>query len=270
MNSARIVFPVVLLAAAISAQPAQAQKTPAPAPAPAPRAIEAPREEAFVTEKGFASRVVEIRHRDPGELASVVRPLGSGFRGATVNSNYQFRTITIRDFPENIAAIEAALKRLDIAEAARADVDLHLWVLVAASESAGGPFPEELKEAVAALKSTLSYKNYSLAGSFTQRIRDGARGISGEGVTDLGLMSVNGKASRAMQLEYRINQLSLDQASSGPATVRLDGFSLVLVGDGRAQLRTDASMREGEKVVLGTSTVKDRALVVVVSARVVK
>jgi hypothetical protein len=266
MNRARFAAPVLLLAASLSAQQAEAQKT----PAPAPKAAEAPHEEAFVTEKGFASRVVEIKHREPGELASVVRPLGSGFRGATVSSNYQFRTITIRDFPENIAAIEAALKRLDVAEAARADVDLHLWVLVASSESAGGPFPEELKDAVAALKSTLSYKNYSLAGSFTQRIRDGARGISGEGVTDLGQMSVNGKASRTMQLEYRINQLSLDLASSGPATIRLDGFSLVLVGDGRAQLKSDASVREGEKVVLGTSTVRDRALVVVVSARVVK
>ena len=52
--------------------------------------------------------------------------------------------------------------------------------------------------------------------------------------------------------------------------VKLDGFSLVLVGDGRAQLKTDVTLREGEKVVVGTSTVQDRGLVVVVSARVIR
>ena len=266
MNGSRFALPILILAV-FAAAPARAQKT--PAPAPAPKASEAPHEEAYVTEKGFASRVVEVRHRDPSDLAAVIRPLGSGFRGATVTANRDFHTITIRDFPENLASMEAALKRLDVPEAARADVELRLWVLVGSTEPGGGPLPEELKEAVAALKSTLAYKNYSLAGSFVQRVRDGARGLSGEGVTEVG-PTANLKATRAMQLEYRINQLSLEQPAGGAASIRLDGFSLALAGDGRAQLKTDATLREGEKVVLGTSTVRDRALVVVVSGRVIR
>jgi hypothetical protein len=245
---------------------------PALAQSPAPKATESPREEAFVTEKGFASRVFEVRHRDPADLAAVVRPLGSGFRGASVSSSREFRTITIRDFPENVATIESALKRLDVKESARPDVELRLWVLVAGgSEAAGGQFPEELKEAVSALKSTLSYRNYALAGTFVQRARDGARGLHGEGMTDVGLTSVNAKAPRTMQLEYQINQLTLDSEGGSPGSVKLDGFSLTLFGDGaRAQLKTDATLREGEKVVVGTSTVRDRALVVVVSGRVIR
>ena len=39
---------------------------------------------------------------------------------------------------------------------------------------------------------------------------------------------------------------------------------------GRAQLKTDVTLREGEKVVVGTSTVQDRGLVVVMSGRVIK
>ena len=265
MNGSRLACLILILAAGLAAAPAAAQKT----PAPAPKASETPHEEVYVTEKGFASRIFEAKHRDAGDLAAVVRPLGSGFRGATVAPNREFQTITIRDFPENLASIEAALKRLDVAETARADVELHLWVLVGSSEPGGGPFPEELKEAVSALKSTLAYKNYSLAGSFVQRVRDGARGLSGEGVTEVGPTATL-KANRAMQLEYRINQLSLEQSSGGPTSIRLDGFNLVLVGEGRAQLKTDATLREGEKVVLGTSTVRDRALVVVVSARVIR
>jgi len=261
MNTRRLSVPTLLLLAFGAALTARAQS--------APRAAEPARDE-FVTEKGFASRVFEVKHRDPGDIASVVRPLGSGYRGAAVTYNRDFKTITVRDFPENIAAIEAALKRLDVPEASKPDVELRLWVLVASNgETSGGRFPDELKEAVAALKGTLTYKSYSLAGSFVQRVRDGARGIHGEGVTDLGT-SVNGKASRQMQLEYHINSLSLEPAGTGPSTVRLDGFSMSLVGGGRAQLKTDATLREGEKVVLGTSTVQDRALVVVVSGRIVR
>lgn len=240
-------------------------------PSPAPRAPEASKEESFVTEKGFASRVFEVKHREPGDLAAVLRPLGSGYRGAVVSANRDFKTITVRDFPENIAAIEAAFKRLDVAEAARKDVELRLWVLVASNgEPASGRFPEDLKEAVTALKSTLTYSNYSLAGSFVQRVRDGARGIRGEGVTDLSQASPGKASGKKMQLEYGINALSLDGGESAGSAIRLDGFSLTLVGDGRAQLKTDVTLRDGEKVVVGTSTVQDRGLVVVVSARVIR
>jgi hypothetical protein len=137
-------------------------------------------------------------------------------------------------------------------------------------DAAAAKLPEELKEAVGAMKTTLSYHTYSLAGSFVARIRDGARGISGEGVTDLTPPSPVRAAGKRMQLEYRVNSLALEPREAGAAVVKLDGFSLVLVGDGRAQLKTDVTLREGEKVVVGTSTVQDRGLVVVVSARVIR
>ena len=73
-----------------------------------------------------------------------------------------------------------------------------------------------------------------------------------------------------MQLEYHINALSLEPREVGSANVKLDGFALSLVGEGRAQLRTDVTLRDGEKVVVGTSTVQDRGLVVVVSARIIR
>jgi hypothetical protein len=265
MKSFRFPAPLLVLLLSGLVRPLLAQST------PAPRHPDASNEERFVTEKGFSSRVFEVKHREPGDLAAVLRPLGSGYRGAAVAANRDFKTITVRDFPENIAAIEAALKRLDVPEAAKKDIELRLWVLVASNgEAAAGRFPEDLKEAVAALKSTLAYKSYSLAGTFVHRVRDGARDISGGGMADLGLTSANGKANRVMQLEYGIKSVTLDLSASGPASVKLDGFRLALVGDGRAQLNTDATVREGEKVVLGTSTVRDRALVVVVSGQVVR
>lgn len=225
--------------------------------------------EDFVTEKGFRSDVFEVKQRDPADLASVVRPLGSGFRGATVSANREFRTITVRDFPENLAAIEAALKRLDVSEPPRKDVELHLYLVVASGvETPGSRYPEELASAIAALRSTLPYRSYLLSATFTERVRDGSRGILGEGVAEIGEEPGGKGGKRAMQAEYRINQLTLDVSSPSPI-VKLDGFSLSLVGGGRAQIKTDVTLREGEKVVVGTSTVQGKGLVVVLSARVI-
>ena len=268
MTSLRRVLPTLILLALGLSRPLPAQPAQTAA---APKAAEAPREEAAVTEKGFAGRVFDVKHRDPFDVATAVRPLGSGYRGATIQASREFKTITVRDFPENIAAIEAALKRLDVAEAARPDVELRLWVLVASNgEAAAGRLPDDLKEVVAALKSTLMYRSYALAGTFVQRVRDGARGIRGEGVTDLAEPFEGKGPKRQMQLEFGINALALEAGSSGPASLKLDGFSFSLSGDGRAQLKTDVTLRDGEKVVVGTSTVQDRGLVVVVSGRVIR
>jgi len=252
---------VAFVLALAFARPATAQS--------APKAVETPKEE-FVTEKGFASRVFEVKHRDPTDLAVVLRPLGSGYRGATISTNRELKTISVRDFPENIAAIDAALRRLDVVETPKTDIELRLWVLLASnSETGGGRLPEDLKEAVGALKSTLTYRGYALVGSFVERVRDGARGIRGEGVTDIG-DSGEKSARKAMQLEYQINSLVLEPSEKGPTTLRLDGFYFTLTGGGRAQLRTDVTVRDGEKVIVGTSTVQDKGLVVVVSCRVIK
>jgi hypothetical protein len=244
------------------AMPSAAVRGQSPASADASKAEPAP-------EKGLRNLVFEAKHRDVVELSSAVRIFGSGVRGAALSFSREFRTITVRDLPENVAAIEGALKRLDVAEPPRADVELHLYVLIASNAPAAGRVPEELARAIDALKATLHYKGYALAASFTERVRDGSRGILGEGVAQIDDDSGPKPGKRTMQAEYHINQVSIE--TSGPVTrVKLDGFSLSLVGGGRAQLKTDVTLADGEKVVVGTSTVQDKGLVVLLSARVIR
>src|SRR5688572_26752615 len=90
-------------------------------------------ESEYVTEKGFKSKVFEIKYREASSLASVLRQLGSGFRGASISSSSEFKTITVRDFPENIATMEEALKRLDTPGPQRPNIELHMHVLVASA-----------------------------------------------------------------------------------------------------------------------------------------
>ena len=63
----------------------------------------------YVTNTGFKNRVFEVHNRMPEDLVPVIRLLTSGFKGAELAASNEFRTITVRDFPENIAAIEEAI-----------------------------------------------------------------------------------------------------------------------------------------------------------------
>lgn len=250
---------VLFTIASLFSCPLVAQTTPAPAPSPDARRDE------FVTEKGFRSAVFEVKHREASDLASALRPLGSGFRGAAVSANNEVRTISVRDFPENVAAIGEALKRLDVSEPARRDIELHIYVLVASrGEGGSSAFPEELAPAISALRKTMPYRRYELAAIFTQRAREGTRNIGGEGTAEIGELGPKND-KHVLQAEYRIAKLSVDASGPSPL-IRLDGFALTLAGPGRAQVRTDVSLRPGEKVVVGTSTMQNNGLVVVLSA----
>src|SRR5262245_4299824 len=56
-------------------------------------------------------KLFEIKHRSPRSLANSLQSLGSGLPNTTIYPNEDLRTLTVRDYPENIAAIEDALKR---------------------------------------------------------------------------------------------------------------------------------------------------------------
>src|SRR5207237_1776410 len=108
-----LLIPVLFMAAFCQAQ---SQSSPAPS-------------DNYVTNSGFKNRVFEIHNRAPEDLVPVIKLLTSGFKGAQLSASNEFRTITVRDFPENIAAIDEAIKRLDTPEVARPAIDLRMHVL---------------------------------------------------------------------------------------------------------------------------------------------
>ena len=54
----------------------------------------------YVTERNFKSKVFEVKYRDPNSLANVLSRLTSGFKGAAISSNTEFKTITVATFPK--------------------------------------------------------------------------------------------------------------------------------------------------------------------------
>jgi len=268
-------LPQSLLALALSALPLLAQPAPAPPPAPVPASKEP--EDAFARE--FKTRLFIIQHRSPRALYEAVRALTSGARGLSIDciDRDGLKAISVRDFPENIATIEAALKRLDVPMPAQAipEVELHIHVLFAnKAEGASEGFPEELKDVLKSLKSTLAYRSFTPVTSFVSRVKDEAQSIAGGASPDaLGLGDPGDRGPARLKVEYRIQHLKVNTDGQESPKISLFGFRAYLEIHGtstQAEVRTDLTLKDGEKVVVGTSTLKDRGLIVVVTAKVLK
>jgi hypothetical protein len=256
-------------------------QTPPATPAPQAKAVEPD----LATLRAMKSKLFVIQFRDPLQLQRALSALGSGANGATMRFNNEggLNTIGVRDFPENLALIEEALKRLDVPAAAQkaTDVELTLHVLFASKGPVpDGELPSELQDVVKQLKATLAYRGYALAASFVQRaqVLDNARShTSGLGhVLPGALGAAEGKEASRMKVEWRADGLRLASAGEEPATLDVESFRLDLeeatpTRTGTlAKFNTPLSLREGERVVVGTSVVKDHGVVVVLTARRIK
>jgi hypothetical protein len=251
--SAAMALALILVTAAIAQQPATT----------APAAVDN-----YVTEKNFKSKIFEVKYRDPGSLAAAIKQLGSGFKGASVSASSDFRTITVRDFPENIATMEEAMKRLDILVAPRPNIELHMYALIASNAGGSGAAPPaELKDVLEQLRGTLNYKNYELAATVVQRLTETPRGLNGSGTAEI--PSGNPAApNMSLPYEYYIGAVSLVQDASGKFSVQIGEYSFMTAsGNDRTRVQTALNLRDGEKVVVGTATMRSRALVVVLTAK---
>lgn len=227
--------------------------------------------EDYVTERQFKSKIFDIKYREPSSIANVLRQLGSGFKGAGISANNEFKTLTVRDFPENLATIEEAIKRLDTPAASPSSVQMHMHVLLASNRvgaQSAGEIPGELKDVITELRGTLTYRNYELITSVLQRLTETNRGLNGSG-----LAQIPGSQSgvTTARYEYFVAQLSFVPSASGTQSIHIQDFTFTLVGDGiQGRVQTALNLRDGEKVVVGTATINDRALIVVLIPKIVK
>lgn len=244
-----------------------------------------PEESKYVTSTGFRNKIFEVKHRAPRELYSAISTLTSGFKGAQISYSDQLRTITVRDFPENIATIEEAIKRLDVPSAARPaepDIEAVIHVLIASNDDTPDvAAPGELQAVIKQLRSTLNYKNYQLLTSIVHRAKLVPDAISPnitiQGNGSAALKIAPGKTSNP-NYSYQIRQISPEGGETGSLrlSVRDLYFNLLaqssdpLLALGEAKISTSLSLREGEKVVVGTASLKDKGLILVLTAKVIK
>jgi hypothetical protein len=168
------------------------------------------------------------------------------------------------------------------------NLDTQLYLLVATNQDIDdAKLPAALESVVRQLRASLPFKNYRLAATLINRVKnDGRLNLRWVG----GPMMASAAASNSTPSfnEFRVNTVKLVQDARGQQLVRMDGFGFgtripiqsgtALASNGPAAaiinyestgLNTDISMREGEAVIVGTLNVgpSGDAIILVMSAR---
>lgn len=238
-------------------------------------ADEPKKEEEYNTVREFKNKVFDVHNRDARDIANSVKLLGSGFKGSGLSVNQELHTITVRDFPENVAAIEEAIKRLDRVEIAP-DIELKVSVLIGSKTPiTAAAVPEELEPVIKQLQSTVRYSHYGLLTATVHHTRPG-NGIENSGVAEPALLGMTVKEGNPIFYSYNLRQISLSAGERPSLNVETFNFSMrvpVATGNSGVQYQnvgfnTPVSIRSNEKVVIGTTTMGDKALIVVVTANI--
>jgi len=283
MRPRLLVICVIILAVTVvvPARQTAAPDSPEQAKAATPPATAPPSESRYVETTGFKTRIFEVKYGDPGRFVSLLASLTSGFKGAEVRYQPEFGTITARDFPENLAAMEEALKRLDKPQPPRPSLELHIHILIASDSAASGAqeYPQELAEVIKQLQGTLRYKAYSLVASGIQRAKEGGGGVNSSGAIGIGVDSSGvavwgnpnapGVRPANAHYDYSIRPISIDSSADGRRSIEINDFRFQMNWPGsQVGFSNPLTLRDGEKVVVGTTTIGNGAVVVVLSAKI--
>jgi len=235
--------------------------------------------------KKFEVKLFEIKYRSAASLRDSVQALGSGIGNATIFANENLKTLTVRDFPENIAAIEEALKRLDVPEKSPVSLEFQLHLIGASMAPSEKPtLPKTIEPVLEQLKSTLKFTNYRYVSSALNRVNDRGK-IESSGVTSALFPTPAGVINNPDNpsfYTYSLSRVTLTQEGTGKDSILIDQFKFgvsvpIRIGTNNTQYRdigivTPLTLREGEMTVVGTANIgaSDEAIIVIISVKKAK
>jgi hypothetical protein len=264
---------LLLVAASVGSAQTPAQQKEAEAKPAEPRA-----------QSPYKVVIFDVKYRNPDAVARAL--VGSGAPGTQIVPNRELKTITVRDYPENILVIGDAIKRFDqpAPEVSRVpdSLDFELHIIAASQNSTEKTsVPASLDKVVQEMKATLKYGSYRYLTTLASRVASGGT-IQGNGFIDppFPIAGSTIKSNYNYQLErveiindvagkeaYLIKKFQFNlqvpvAVPNSPTVSQMQGVGIV----------TELTLREGENAVVGTANVggQNEAIIVVVTARKVK
>lgn len=168
------------------------------------------------------------------------------------------------------------------------NLDTQLYLLIATNQEVDdAKIPANLEGVVKQLRASLPFKNYRLAATLINRVKNEGR-LNLQWVGGPLLASAAASAQTPSFNEFKVNQVRLMTDANGREVVRMDGFRFgaripiqtgtAIASNGPAApiinyentgLNTDISMHEGEPVIVGTLNVgpSGDAIILVMTAR---
>ena len=212
-----------------------------------------------------------LKYADPQAVENLLRVFN-----ASIAPNRDMRVLAVSAIPETMAAIEDAIKRLDVPSAAPANVDLTIYLLVGhegESPAGGAAMPKDLDSVVTQLKNAFAFKSYSLLDVLALRTRTGEQAST----TSSGGAVPNGNARAPVITTFRISNAAVGGDGTSIHISRLNaGIKMPVVSGMQVSytdlgLNTDVDIKEGQKVVIGRLGIsKDQALFLVMTVKILQ
>jgi len=203
----------------------------------------------------IVEKLVQVKHVEPNQqLRNLFDVLG--VRMSDSVDGY----IALKGSKDAVAAAEEALHRMDV-EKPPVDVELTGWLVMTPLRGTdGSELPTELTPVAKQLKTAFGYPDLRLLTSFVLRTRAGSGGDSG-GLIDRDFYS------------FKTNRVDVDGDTAGSHKIRLITVRFTCH---KSNLETDVDLNEGQKVVIGKTSMlyggpestESAPLILVLSARV--
>jgi len=216
----------------------------------------------------WTSKMIPMKNNVP---VSTLRALCI-FRAEVVPQS-ALHVLSVRAPQEQIAAIEDAVKRLDVPQTGPKTVDLTVHILVASDrdETQLKAVPSSLKPVVDQLKGMLSYKQYYLLDTLIGTAVDSryvtlTGSVAGLRPTTVGAVYDGPRSITPETENYQFTaNILVQNGDTSAATVRLTGLRYSLGG---VTITTEIDVPPGKQVVVGKATSGERAFILVVSATI--
>ncbi|HTS64230.1 MAG TPA: hypothetical protein VMH28_19545 [Candidatus Acidoferrales bacterium] len=207
------------------------------------------------------TKLVHLKYVDPEAIRGVISQFG-----VTVMPNSSMKVMTLNGLPGSIAAAEAALQQLDVAPK---DIELVVHFVVGSDQPnlAGSAVPADIRDVIAQLKGTFTFKDYRMLDVLTLRTR------AGSPAETTGILDAKSSPPRLTMFSVRNTAVSEDGT-----TIRIDrmhaGLRIPTGGAKTEYVNTgidqDIDVKAGQKVVVGRASLEgpEKALFLILTARV--
>jgi len=222
--------------------------------------------------------IIAVKYADVNRLTDLLRPM---FGANIIRADSSLHVIGVSGPPDLVAAVTATIQKLDVPLSAEPDVELTIYLISGVAQGPGGDeVPQELASTVKQLHGLFAYKSYKLSDTLVLRGHTG-RPFQGSDTTTEGVLP------GTTNLNYRLGYNSLEIFPGEPRTIHINALAFSLRGptitstskDGvttdrtqtPAKLHTDLDVKEGQKTVVGKSSVNGAgdALILVIVPKIV-
>ena len=257
----RAVIALILFIAISSITIAQT-RPPAPATTPPQNTEQAQAQLKPPADPTWPTRVYSIRYVDYRYIWNLLSPIGVQVAGEP-----NLNAISVRGPEKTLVAVDDIIKRFDVPGNAPKNVDLTVYVVLGSSEGEEN-MPAALRSVVDQLRNVMTYKTYRVLDTII------ARGTEGSNIQTSGVMSKLAETDR-LQAEYDFRVTARVAGEGADETIHLDNLRFttkVFTSDNLAQtlnIGTSLDVKKGQQVVVGKATMRDRAVILVLSGKVV-